>query len=194
MNFVKSLLCSAAFLTVVFYACKSKSDPAPADKCASKSITVTATVTDATKCESNGKIVARGNGKGVTGFTFQLNSGAFKSDSVFANLSQGNYTITVKDAEGCSKSATFTVKESGTKGPLFTAALSVIATRCNGGNCHTTGSGGAPIGILSADCDVISRRDLINTKVLGPENMGTLNTTEKQKISAWLSAGGHYTN
>ena len=192
MNFVKSLLCFAAFSTIVFYACKGKSDPQPVDKCGSKSVTVTATVIDASKCESNGKIIA--GAKGSNGFTFQLNSGTFKSDSVFANLSQGTYTITVKDAEGCLKASTFIVKESGTKGPLFTAALAVIATRCNGGNCHSTGSGGAPIGILSTDCDVISRRDLINTKVLGPENMGSLNTTEKQKISAWISAGGHYTD
>lgn len=179
---------------IVFYACKGKSDPAPEDKCASKAIAVTATVTDATKCESNGKIVARATGKGVTGFTYQLNSGAFKSDTVFANLSQGTYTITAKDAEGCTKSAKFTVNEQGTKGPLFTAVLAVIATRCNGVNCHATGSGGAPVGALSTDCDVISRRDLINTKVLGIENMGSLNTSEKQKIAAWINAGGHFTN
>lgn len=194
MNFVKSLLCIAVFSVFVFYACKGKSDPQPEDKCASKAIELTATVTDASKCESNGKIVVKGTGKGVTGFTYQLNSGAFKSDSVFSNLSQGTYTITIKEAGGCAKSAKFTVNEQGTKGPLFTAALAVIATRCNGVNCHATGSGGAPIGILSTDCDVISRRDLINTKVLGPENMGTLSTSEKQKISAWITAGGHYNN
>jgi gliding motility-associated-like protein len=43
---------------------------------------------------------------GITPFTFALNAGPFISTSLFSNLGQGFYTITVKDANGCTESTT----------------------------------------------------------------------------------------
>jgi len=178
---------------VVLYACKDKTtDPAPStDKCASKTLTLTATITPATKCLSNGKLVMRA--KGSTGFTFQLNSGSFKSDSTFSNLVAGNYTMTAKDADGCTKTASFTVAETGTKGSLYTFVASIIGAKCNNTFCHATGQDGAPKTALNTDCNIVARKELIKTKCVDG-TMGNLDAGEKQKILDWYLAGGAYTD
>lgn len=38
---------------------------------------------------------------GVAPYTYQLNNGIYQSSNLFNNLSVGNYTISVKDANGC---------------------------------------------------------------------------------------------
>jgi hypothetical protein len=190
MKLFKVFLSITVFSVLLVIACKEK-EPEP-DKCAGKTITLTAGVTNATKCSSDGKLVARP--KGSSGFTYQLNSAAFQADSTFSNLGAGNYTITVKDADGCTKSSSFTITEGGTKGPLFSAVTAVVSSKCNGGFCHGTGSNNAPTGALNSDCNIIARKALINTKVLGAENMGSLGTADKKKISDWIAAGGRYTD
>ena len=40
-------------------------------------------------------------GTGTAPFQYQLNSGSFQSNATFSNLAPGSYTITVRDANGC---------------------------------------------------------------------------------------------
>ncbi|HEY1047619.1 MAG TPA: hypothetical protein VGF79_14340 [Bacteroidia bacterium] len=191
----KNLLFSAIVLSSLFlFSCEK--EPATtnnnnnSDPCASKNITVATTVTDVIKCETTGVINV--NASGSTGFTYKLNSGAFQSGATFSNLGAGTYTITVKDVDGCTKTATATVAETGTKGPLFNDVTSLVTLKCNL-PCHASGAGGATKGIMATDCDIISRKTLMNQKVVN-ENMGSLNNTEKAKLQAWIDAGGKYTD
>jgi hypothetical protein len=194
MNRIKLFLLITLVSTTVFYACKDKTtDPGPSntDKCANKSITLTSTTTSAEKCKSNGKIVARA--KGSTGFTFQLNSGTFQTDSTFNNLAAGTYTVTVKDVDGCTKTEAFIVAETGTKGPLYTFVASIIGAKCNNTFCHATGQDGAPKTALNTDCNIVARKELIKTKTVDG-TMGNLDAGEKQKILDWYLAGGDFTD
>ncbi len=76
---------------------------------------------------------------GVAPLQFKLNSGAFSTNNVFTNQSNGTYTITVQDANGCTKSGTATLVEP--------SALSLVIVPsvifCTGGvstiNCYPTG-------------------------------------------------------
>jgi hypothetical protein len=190
--FVKNLLLSSVFASLVlFSACSEEKDPAPAtDKCASKNITLTATVVPAAACSSNGIVTLRA--KGSTGFTFQQGNSAFQADSVFGGLAAGSYTFTAKDAEGCTKTATITVTANTTKGPMFTGVSAIIATKCNQA-CHTAGSNGAPTGIFAKDCDIVAYKSMITVKSIDG-SMGGLNTTEKAQITAWIAAGGNINN
>ena len=190
--FVKNLLLSSVFASLVlFSACSDDNDPVPAtDKCASKNITLTATVVPAASCSSNGIVTLRA--KGSTGFTFQQGSSAFQTDSVFGGLAAGSYTFTAKDAEGCTKTATITVTENKTKGPMFTGVSALVATKCNQA-CHTAGSNGAPAGIFATDCDIVAFKTMITVKSVAG-SMGGLNTTEKAQITAWIAAGGNINN
>lgn len=194
MNTKSTILSGVALITLFVYACKeettSPSTPPAADKCANKNIVVNADVTASVTCKNNGSIKVKASGS--TGFTYQLGSGSFGSDSVFNELAPGSYTITVKDADGCTKSASFTMTESGTKGPTFSIVSSMIKAKCNLA-CHTNGTGGAPIGIFATDCDVISRSALIKTKAVDG-SMGNLDANEKNQIMTWINAGAGYTD
>jgi hypothetical protein len=189
--FVKNLLLASVFASVVmFSACTKGVEPVEPDRCASKNIILTATVVNAASCSSNGSLIVRASGS--NGFTFKLGSSAFQSDSVFAGLAAGSYTITVQDFEGCSKTETFVVGVNATKGALFTAVSSLIATKCNQ-TCHTSGSGGAPRNIFATDCDIVSRKSMIVVKSVNG-SMGSLNNTDKTKITDWIAAGGTINN
>jgi hypothetical protein len=192
--FVKNLVLASVFASVVMFpACSPKEeDPLPAqpDKCASKNITLTATVVNAASCSSNGSLVM--HARGSNGFTFKINAQNYQTDSVYAGLAAGNYTITTKDADGCTKTETFIIGENPFKGQLYTAVSSLIATKCNQ-TCHTSGSGGAPRNIFATDCDIVSRKSMVVVKSVNG-SMGSLNNTEKTKITDWIAAGGTINN
>ena len=77
--------------------------------CAGVTIIVNGTLTNpATPTSNNGSIAATASG-GTAPYTFSLNSGAFQSSGTFPNLGPGNYTVTAKDNNGCTGSASFTL-------------------------------------------------------------------------------------
>ena len=72
--------------------------------CTGVTINVTNTPTNPTN-GANGSITASASG-GVSPYTYSLNGGAYGSNATFSALSSGAYTITAKDANGCSSNAT----------------------------------------------------------------------------------------
>ncbi|HPI55430.1 MAG TPA: SprB repeat-containing protein, partial [Chitinophagaceae bacterium] len=54
---------------------------------------------------NNGSILVNASG-GTGALTYQLNGGAFQSGNLFGTLSPGAYTITIKDANGCTVTTT----------------------------------------------------------------------------------------
>lgn len=192
MHTKKILFSAVIFGSLMMYACK-KDDTGTnnsSDKCSSKKLALTADVTPNAPCSKLGKIVVHASGS--KGWTYQLNSGASQSDSTFSGLATGTYSLTAKDAEGCTVSSTFNVTESTTKGPLFTDVTALVSLRCNG-PCHNSGSGGAPVGIMSTDCKIIAIKSSMIQKAIN-ENMGSLNSTEKAQLQNWVNAGGRYTD
>ena len=73
------------------------------------SITVTPAVSPASgPTATNGSISESATG-GTTPYVYAINGGAGQAVSVFNNLAQGNYTVVVTDANGCSGSAVATI-------------------------------------------------------------------------------------
>lgn len=123
-------------LSFIINSCGDKgggTTPTPPNPCASKTITVSATVTNAAAGATNGSITA--TGAGSTNFTYQLNSGAFQSSGAFTGLAAGTYTVTAKDAEGCTGSASFTVTD-----PCTAKNITITATIVNAGLGLSNGS------------------------------------------------------
>ncbi len=126
-----SLLLFAFLLSslLVLNGCGDKGDGGttpPPNPCASKTISVSATVVNTTTGQSVGSITA--TGAGSTNFTYQLNTGTFQASGAFTGLAAGTYTVTAKDAEGCTGSATFTVND-----PCTAKSITVTATVTNAG-------------------------------------------------------------
>lgn len=93
------------------------------------------------KGSNTGSIVVAGAG-GVGGYTYSLNGGAFQPSATFTGLTAGTYTITVKDANGCTDSELTTITEP----TLVTGSItSQTNVDCNGnstGAVEVTGAGG----------------------------------------------------
>ncbi len=68
--------------------------------------------TNATGCASMGTITATGSG-GTGAYMYRLNSGTYQSSGLFTNLGEGNYTVWVKDANGCTKTAAVGITDNG---------------------------------------------------------------------------------
>ena len=132
-----------SFLLINFTSC-SKPDASASDPCAGKTIVVTAT-TSATSggSSTNGSITAAATGS--TGFTYNINGGAFQTSSTFTGLAAGSYSITAKDNSGCTASKSFTVSASACPIIVLTGTTvnATTATAANGSiNVTATGSTG----------------------------------------------------
>jgi gliding motility-associated-like protein len=76
---------------------------------------------------SNGSVLVGATG-GIAPITYSLNGGPFQTSNSFGSLPIGSYTATVKDANNCTATATFTI----TSPTQLTFTALPTATSCNG--------------------------------------------------------------
>lgn len=170
--------------------------------CANINIVITTAIINNTPCvtPSTGQITVTATGS--SGFTYNLNGGAYQASNVFSALAAGTYTVGVKDANGCTKTATATVG-TATSGPLFAQMRNLISTRCNGSGCHIGAGQNAAGYNFDSDCNIVSKWSQINnTTVLytsgwvkmpkSPQPFFTV--AEKQIVTNWINAGHRYTD
>lgn len=172
------------------------------DPCTSASFTVSGTTVSATPCITtpNGSITVTTSGSG-TGFTYNLNGGAFQSSPTFNNLTANTYTVGAKESGGCVKTASITVNPTAV-GPLFAAVKTIITANCAISGCHI---GANPTGGLdfSQNCQIVVNSARI--KVRAVDNFGAgqqmppppaagLSSADRTAITNWVNAGGLYSN
>ncbi len=167
--------------------------------CATINIVITTAIVNYTPCvtPATGKITVTATGS--TGFTYNINGGAYQASNVFSSLTAGNYTVGVKDVNGCTKTAAATVGNVP-MGPLFTNVRNLISTRCNGTGCHMNGGNAAGYN-FDNDCNIVSKWSQINqaavtyTMTQMPKSPQPLLTAaEKLVITNWINAGHRYTD
>ncbi|MBX7109031.1 MAG: T9SS type A sorting domain-containing protein [Chitinophagales bacterium] len=105
--------------------------------------TVTATTTAAACGNSNGTITATGL-SGTAPLQYSINGVTFQSSGFFGGLTAGSYTVTVKDANGCT--STFSTTVGNSNAPTVTATTVSATCNTSNGSVTATGSGGtAPL-------------------------------------------------
>jgi hypothetical protein len=73
----------------------------PAVDCSSSTLILNLVAKSDAHCgQADGSLEVQGNG-GEGPFQYSLNSGSFQSSGLFTNLTSGNYTVNVKDANEC---------------------------------------------------------------------------------------------
>lgn len=162
-------------------------------------ITVAATATNATPCQSpaNGSITVTASGS--TGLTYSIDGTNFQAGNVFNNVAAGNYTVTVKNATSCSQTATVTVG-AAPAGTLFSAVKAILQSNCV--SCHngSNANGGKN---WEVDCNIVANADRIKARAVDafgtanqmpPPPRTGLSAADRQKIVDWIAAGGRYTN
>jgi hypothetical protein len=185
---MNKILFAIGLVSFLFYGCRNDDAPQP-DKCASKNIVISDSIINTDNCINNGVIIV--NVKGSTDFTYKLNNGDLQVSNRFNNLAAGTYQITVRDFEGCERTRNITINSGGTIGTNFTKVKALVAQKCATSLCH--GSNGSVPNIFSTDCKIVERGALMKTKAVDSD-MGNLSTNEKAIISAWLNAGGKFTD
>jgi gliding motility-associated-like protein len=92
---------------------------------------------------ANGAVSATATG-GTPPYAFRLNQGAEQASGTFTSLAAGSYVVQVRDANGCTQSATVVVSQPT---PLAVANSTQANILCAGqatGSISATGSGGTP--------------------------------------------------
>jgi hypothetical protein len=167
----------------------------PTNLCAGVNITVLANTTGNVPCEANTASITILASGGVAPHTYSLDGGLFQAANLFYNVASGSYTITAKDANGCTGSASTTVNNA-VAGPLFTQVRTLIRNHCL--YCH--GSAVPNNGVnYSVDCNIIDNKMRIKARAVdgipSPMPQGSLlAVSERQKIIDWINAGGKYSN
>ncbi|MBK7181762.1 MAG: gliding motility-associated C-terminal domain-containing protein [Bacteroidetes bacterium] len=96
-------------------------------------VTVTATKVDATCGAPNGSLTATGS-NGTPTYTYSINGITFQAGTTFTGLASGTYTVTVKDANGCTNTNTIAIVDLSGLTASITAQTNVS---CNGGSNGT---------------------------------------------------------
>lgn len=168
--------------------------------CAAVNITISTAIATYTPCTTPASGSITVTAAGSTGFAYNMNGGAYQAGNAFTALTAGTYTVGVKDANGCTKTASVIVGNTP-MGPLFTNMRSLISSRCNGSGCHI-GTGNNAAGYnFDNNCNIVSKWSQINqscvtyTLTRMPKNPQPLLTAaEKLVITNWINAGHKYTD
>ncbi|HRI24249.1 MAG TPA: SprB repeat-containing protein, partial [Ferruginibacter sp.] len=100
---------------------------------------LSATPSTASCGQSNGSITGFASG-GTAPYTYSINGNTFQLSSIFSGLASGAYTVYVKDANACIKTAAVTVPNS--PAPTVTAVTTLAACGNINGTITATGNGG----------------------------------------------------
>jgi len=198
------LFLCAIFSAIIFIGCSKSSGGAttPTDPCAGITVVVTGNSTAATSGASDGSITV--SATGGSGFTYSLNGGSYQASGTFSGLAAAKYTMTAKNSNGCIGTLSVTVVAkatgcTGTPGPKFTAVKALITTNCAVTGCHN----GTQSPNYTVDCTIVDYADLIKTRAV--DQAGTadqmpqppraaLSQADKDKITAWITAGKRITD
>ncbi len=83
---------------------------------------------------------------------------------------------------------------SGTAGPLFTAVKTLMQANCQSCHNNSIANGGMN---WTVDCNIVTNKNRIKARAVDEGTMpptGPLPQTEKDKITAWINAGGKFTD
>ena len=96
---------------------------------------VTISPTDATCGQSNGSVTIGNVTGGVAPYQYQLNTGGYSTTTVYNNLAAGQYSVSVKDVNGCIYNAPAITINSTTNS--ITPAFNTIANICQNSTAPT---------------------------------------------------------
>lgn len=167
----------------------------PTPSCTGVSIVVTANATSSTPCASPATGTITASATGSTGLMYSINGTTFQASGSFSGLAPGPYTVTARDANGCTGTSAVTVS-SAAAGPLFTAVRSLMDNNCVSCHNNSIANGGMN---WTVDCNIVTNKDRIKARAVdnNPSSMpptGPLSQADKDKITAWINAGGRYTD
>jgi mono/diheme cytochrome c family protein len=117
-----------------------------------------------------------------------MDGNTFGTSASFASLAAGNYTVTVKDANNCTSTASASIAVNQGSISYDAAIKNIIATNCAVSGCHIAGTGRANFTNLST---IQATAAQIKTRT-GNRSMPvgrTLTDEQIQQIACWVDSG-----
>ena len=171
---------------------------ASTNPCTNSSLNLNTTAAGIVPCSTpatNGSITVTASGS--SGYTYNINGGAYQSGNIFNSLAAGTYTMGVKDINGCTKTTSVTV---GTAAPgtSFSAVKTLLINRCSGSGCHVNGGSAAGYN-FDTDCGIINDWQKIQSAAVTRKSMpispqAKLTAAEMKLIDDWVAGGHTYKN
>jgi hypothetical protein len=185
LNLLKSC-CSIyfLFLLLLFISCSDSGEDA--DPCASGPTLEINNITASVAGKNNGTIEVAASG-GSNMLQYSIDGTNFQSAKLFTDLAPGDYTLTVKDANNCTSTASATVEEIP---EVFYAnqIRPIIDTNCQISNCH--GSNGSIPTFATYDNVKNNAQGIkfrTSAKTMPPS--GALPDSDIQLIANWVDQG-----
>ncbi|MEI8052900.1 MAG: T9SS type A sorting domain-containing protein [Bacteroidota bacterium] len=129
---------------------------------------------------------------GTSPYTFKLNNGTYQTSNIFNAVSSGNYTINVKDVNGCIKSSSINILQP----QPFAANVTAGLISCFGGSAPVTvtATGGtAPYSGTGSFSVVAGTYTYTVTDANNLTSSSTVTITQPTAITATISVGGAIT-
>lgn len=129
-------------ILIFLISCDGNDQPTKFDCATSDLGIISQRVINPTTCLGDGSIAVLGTG-GKLPYRYALNTGAFANNADFTNLAAGDYTLRVKDKNGCDASIEISLQLPGAD-PLTANATTVSDTECfaDNGVIEVTATGG----------------------------------------------------
>lgn len=195
----KNDLMSIALISMLMAACSKDSGGGGGttpDPCAGVTTAMSFTNDASDPCVGDGRITV--TVPSPSGITYSLDGTNFQTSNVFSNLRNGNYTVRAKTSAGCVTTTSTTIGVKA-EGPLFAAVKPVIIANCAVSGCHN----GSQSPNYTVDCNIAS--SALSVKARAVDQAGTstqmpqppraaLSVADRNKITAWVSAGGKISN
>jgi|SRR5690606_3358056 len=167
----------------------------PVISCSGVNINVALAATLNVPCESPSATVTVNATGGTAPYTYSLDGGAFQPANTFYAVPTGNCSITVKDMNGCTGTASTTVNNA-VAGPLFNQVRALIILHCQ--YCHGNSNPAGGVKYVDA-CDIVNGKDRILARAVNGQpspmpSTGLLPASERQKITNWINAGGRFSD
>lgn len=123
---------------------------------------------------------------GVEPYQYKLGDGSFQSEASFSNLSPGDYSVTVRDANGCEIELEADVEST----VIFGDIKSIVQANCAVSGCHN----GTISPDFREDSNITGRSSRIrartSSRTMPPSNSGrTLSNEEIAEIVCWVNDG-----
>jgi hypothetical protein len=154
-------------------------------------LTATAGTTPDTECLSNdGSITVSASG-GTGPYEYKLGTGSFGASEVFNNVSNGNQTITVKDAVGCTFILSVNVSRGNTGITYEGEILAIFTAKCQFSGCHPDNGDWFTYSTASANASTIKSKtaDGSMPKNDGIGKGGDLSANQRALIACWVDDG-----
>lgn len=146
---LKSLLLPALIASHMLWLGCTNNVETPTIDCSLSDLSITVTSQESASCADPGSITVSASGGSDT-YEFSVDGVNFQSAATLENLSAGNYTITVRDSDGCT-STIGSILEGGTGSVSLSVDFTDTTCGENSGTVTATATGGVPPYSFSLD-------------------------------------------